>query len=71
MCFIIDEQDDMVMGTLTVRENIAFSANLRLSSKYTKEEKMKKVDQVIQELGLQSCADTPVGIVCNVCSFYM
>jgi len=55
-------QDDMVMGTLTVRENITFSANLRLSDdEYTPEEKTEKVNQVIEELGLQACADTPIG----------
>jgi len=55
-------QDDIVMGTLTVRENIAFSANLRLDNeKYTQDERNKKVDYVIEELGLQACADTPVG----------
>jgi len=55
-------QDDIVMGTLTVRENIAFSANLRLSnSQVSLKGRQKKVQQVIEELGLTACADTPVG----------
>ncbi|CAK8686948.1 unnamed protein product [Clavelina lepadiformis] len=54
--------DDVVMGTLTVRENLAFSANLRLSSKrFDKQAKKDKVDHVINQLGLQACADTLVG----------
>ena len=48
------------MGTLTVRENLAFSANLRLPNTITDEEKRKRVEDVIQELGLQDCANTRV-----------
>ncbi|XP_043535167.1 broad substrate specificity ATP-binding cassette transporter ABCG2-like [Chiloscyllium plagiosum] len=55
-------QDDILMGTLTVRENLEFSANLRLSRrKYTFEEKQEKVNKVIRELGLQDCANTKIG----------
>jgi len=55
-------QDDVVMGTLSVRENLAFSANLRLSSKeYSNEAKRDKVDNVIDQLGLTECANTFVG----------
>uniref|UniRef100_H2Z7L7 ABC transporter domain-containing protein n=1 Tax=Ciona savignyi TaxID=51511 RepID=H2Z7L7_CIOSA len=55
-------QDDVVMGTLTVRENLAFSANLRLSTKkHNAEARKLKVNDVIEQLGLQACADTPVG----------
>ena len=54
-------QDDIVMGTLTVRENLAFSANLRLSNdKFDHEARKKKVDDVIEQLQLQACADTKV-----------
>jgi len=49
------------MGTLTVRENLAFSANLRLSGKTHNEKARKdKVQEVIEQLGLQSCAETMV-----------
>ncbi|XP_078055473.1 broad substrate specificity ATP-binding cassette transporter ABCG2c [Mustelus asterias] len=55
-------QDDILMGTLTVKENLEFSANLRLLKKlYTFEEKQQKVNKVIDELGLQDCANTKVG----------
>ncbi|ESO99617.1 hypothetical protein LOTGIDRAFT_141832 [Lottia gigantea] len=54
-------QDDVVMGTLTVRENFAFSASLRLPKTVTKQERDERIDQVIQELGLSECADTKVG----------
>lgn len=54
-------QDDVVMGTLTVRENLTFSAALRLPSTITQEEKKQKVNRLIQELGLGRVADSKVG----------
>ena len=50
------------MGTLTVKENLMFSANLRLPSKMTLEEKKMKVDEAIEELGLTLCQDSKVQI---------
>ncbi|XP_042368219.1 LOW QUALITY PROTEIN: broad substrate specificity ATP-binding cassette transporter ABCG2-like [Plectropomus leopardus] len=54
-------QDDVVMGTLTVRENFTFSAALRLPVSVSQEEKKQKVDRLIQELGLGRVADSRVG----------
>ncbi|KAK3089010.1 hypothetical protein FSP39_000105 [Pinctada imbricata] len=54
-------QDDVVMGTLTVRENFAFSAALRLPGSISDNERKERVDNVISELGLTECADTKVG----------
>ncbi|XP_043912558.1 broad substrate specificity ATP-binding cassette transporter ABCG2-like [Protopterus annectens] len=55
-------QQDALMGTLTVRENLQFSASLRLSSQqYSSEEKQMQVNSVVRELGLQDCADTKIG----------
>ncbi|XP_061816788.1 broad substrate specificity ATP-binding cassette transporter ABCG2-like isoform X2 [Nerophis lumbriciformis] len=54
-------QDDVVMGTLTVRENFSFSAALRLPSSISQAEKDQKVDKLIQELGLGRVADSRVG----------
>jgi ATP-binding cassette subfamily G (WHITE) protein 2 len=54
-------QDDIVSGTLTVRENLAFSANLRLSTQTSRQQKKTIIDQVIEQLGLEKCADTKVG----------
>ena len=53
-------QDDVVMGTLTVRENLMFSANLRLPQTMSDEEKDDRVDEAIEDLGLDKCADTKV-----------
>ena len=54
-------QDDLLMATLTVRENIMFSANMRLPDKTTEESKLKKVNQLIKELGLTKCAENQIG----------
>ncbi|XP_034543196.1 broad substrate specificity ATP-binding cassette transporter ABCG2b [Notolabrus celidotus] len=55
-------QDDILMGTLSVRENLLFSANLRLNPKlHTSFDKNSRVDAIIQELGLTDCADTKIG----------
>ncbi|NXP79914.1 ABCG2 protein, partial [Ramphastos sulfuratus] len=54
-------QDDVVMGTLTVRENLKFSAALRLPKSVTEQEKDERVNQIIKELGLSKVADSKVG----------
>ena len=48
------------MGTLTVRENLEFSANLRLSKDVSREERKRRVEDVIKELGLNLCSETKV-----------
>ncbi|XP_054058071.1 broad substrate specificity ATP-binding cassette transporter ABCG2 isoform X2 [Rissa tridactyla] len=54
-------QDDVVMGTLTVRENLKFSAALRLPKSVKEQEKNARVNQIINELGLSKVADSKVG----------
>lgn len=54
-------QDDMVMGMLTVRENVEFSAALRLPSGTTEQRRKEKVDEIISDLGLSKCANTKIG----------
>ncbi|XP_065906239.1 broad substrate specificity ATP-binding cassette transporter ABCG2-like [Dysidea avara] len=54
-------QEDLLMGTLSVRENLAFSAALRLPMSLTRTERLNKVESVISELGLSHVANTKVG----------
>ncbi|KAI0381261.1 P-loop containing nucleoside triphosphate hydrolase protein [Hypomontagnella monticulosa] len=54
-------QQDILLPTLTVRETLRYSANLRLPPPTTKEERMRIVEEVILELGLKDCADTRIG----------
>ncbi|XP_037328608.2 broad substrate specificity ATP-binding cassette transporter ABCG2b [Pungitius pungitius] len=55
-------QDDILMGTLSVRENLLFSANLRLDrQRHSSADKSDRVDAIIRDLGLTDCADTKIG----------
>lgn len=56
-------KDDVVMGTLTVRENLKFSAALRLPKSVKEKEKNERVNQIIKELGLSKVADSKVRCV--------
>ena len=48
------------MGTLSVKENLMFSAALRLPSSTSWAQRKERVATVIQELGLERCANTKV-----------
>ena len=54
-------QEDVLMETLTPREILEFSATLRLPKSMSKQEKTKAVEQILEDLRLQNCADTRVG----------
>ncbi|SMN22891.1 similar to Saccharomyces cerevisiae YOL075C Putative ABC transporter [Maudiozyma saulgeensis] len=52
-------QQDVLSARLTCRETMMFAADLKLDK--PKEEKIRIVEQLINELGLKDCADTMVG----------
>ncbi|KAF4396205.1 hypothetical protein G4B88_020842 [Cannabis sativa] len=54
-------QEDVFLGTLTVRETITYSAHLRVSNKMSKEEIENLVQKTIEEMGLEHCADNKIG----------
>ncbi|GAA0172791.1 hypothetical protein Leryth_009618 [Lithospermum erythrorhizon] len=54
-------QEDVLLGTLTVRETIAYSAHLRLPTSMSKEEVDGVIEGTILEMGLQDCADRLIG----------
>ncbi|CAD5118398.1 DgyrCDS7102 [Dimorphilus gyrociliatus] len=54
-------QDDVIMGTLTVEENLMFSANLRLSKSISENDKKKRVTEAMEELGILHVAKSKVG----------
>ncbi|UJR23946.1 hypothetical protein I4U23_026914 [Adineta vaga] len=54
-------QEDIISGTLTVRENLMFSANVRLQNVLSRHERIDRVKKIIHELDLSSCADTFIG----------
>lgn len=54
-------QEDTLLGTLSVRETIRYSAHLRLPASLRKEEINAIVDGTITEMGLHDCADRMIG----------
>ncbi|GLE08788.1 hypothetical protein PINS_up020203 [Pythium insidiosum] len=54
-------QDDLFYETITVREHLLFQARLRMGGKFSPEQYTKRVDTVIEELGLSKCRDTYIG----------
>ncbi|KAL3686190.1 hypothetical protein R1sor_004212 [Riccia sorocarpa] len=54
-------QDDALFPMLTVRETLLLSARLRLPSDMPLKEKKRRVELMIAQLGLESCASTRVG----------
>ncbi|XAR60361.1 Xenobiotic-transporting ATPase [Bertholletia excelsa] len=54
-------QEDALLGTLTVRETITYSAHFRLPTSMTKEEVDEIIEGTISEMGLQDCADQIIG----------
>ena len=48
------------MGTLTVRENLHFSASLRLSGRLSKQEREERVEATLSDLGLYHVAESKV-----------
>lgn len=54
-------QENIFLGTLTVKETIAYTAHLRLSSEMTKAEIDEVVETIIKEMGLGDCAENKIG----------
>ena len=54
-------QQDTFLGTLTIRETIKYSAQLRLPSNINKDEANDIIEKTIMEMGLQDCADNLIG----------
>jgi ABC-type lipoprotein export system ATPase subunit len=54
-------QDDILLGTQTVREAIILSARLRLPKSMPDADKITRADEVIDLLGLRKCQDTIIG----------
>lgn len=54
-------QEDLFLGSLTVRETLEYSAHLRLPSTMTKDDKNEVVDETLTKMGLQDCAENNIG----------
>ncbi|PVH81201.1 putative ATP-binding cassette transporter [Cadophora sp. DSE1049] len=55
------EQEDALIGSLTVRETMDFAARLGLPSTISKKERLNRVDGLLRSFGMVEQADTIVG----------
>ncbi|KAF0973210.1 hypothetical protein FDP41_008417 [Naegleria fowleri] len=55
------QQDDVLMGNLSVRETLRYAALLRLPKTISWKEKIERVESIMDELGLLKSANTKVG----------
>ncbi|KAH7284855.1 hypothetical protein KP509_34G074000 [Ceratopteris richardii] len=54
-------QDDLLYTHLTVEETLKYAALLRLPADMTRTQKADRVDEIIQQLGLERCRNTIIG----------
>lgn len=55
------QQDDLFIGTLTVREQLQFRALLRMDKRVSTKDRLARVESVIHEMGLSKCASSRIG----------
>ncbi|XP_031332546.1 protein white-like [Photinus pyralis] len=55
------QQEDLFIGTLTVKEHLIFQALLRMDKHVTLNQRIERVNAVIVELGLSKCENTQIG----------
>ncbi|RNA09917.1 ABC subfamily ABCG [Brachionus plicatilis] len=56
------QQNDIFIGTLKVAEHLKFQAMLRMDRHTSYEEKMKRVELVMNDLNLKKCENTLIGV---------
>ena len=61
LCSYVTQDDSALLPYLTVRETLRFAAGLRLPTWMSKEEKVKRAEDVMLKMGLKDCADVLVG----------
>ena len=61
LCSYVTQDDNALLPYLTVRETLRFAAGLRLPTWMSKEEKVKRAEDVMLKMGLKDCADVLIG----------
>ncbi|XP_011173151.2 protein white [Solenopsis invicta] len=56
------QQNDLFIGTLTVTEHLMFQAAVRMDRQIPRLQRIKRVNEVIDELALSNCRNTKIGI---------
>ena len=55
------EQDDHLIGSLTVYESLAFAAKLAIPGNLNSRERRKRAEEMLRDFGLVSVKDTKIG----------
>lgn len=55
------QQADIFMGSVSVREHLVFSARLRMNRNLSDEDKIARVDELIEQMNLVNCQHTLIG----------
>jgi ABC-type transport system involved in cytochrome c biogenesis ATPase subunit len=61
ICSFVTQDDDALLASLTVRETLRYAAGLRLPKWMTKQEKIRRAEDVLLKMGLKDCADNLIG----------
>ncbi|CAF1306109.1 unnamed protein product, partial [Adineta steineri] len=56
-------QEDIFFENLTVKQQLTYTALLRLPNNLTRKDKLAQVEQIIEQLHLQTCANTPILLI--------
>jgi len=56
------QQEDLFIGTLTVKEQLIFQARLRMDKHIPNSVRRERVEEIMQQMSLSKCQDTLIGI---------
>ncbi|CAF3701063.1 unnamed protein product [Rotaria sp. Silwood1] len=56
-------QQDLFFEKLTVKQQLTYTALLRLPNNLSKQDKLAQVEQIIDQLRIRKCADTPIMLI--------
>jgi ABC-type multidrug transport system ATPase subunit len=56
-------QQDLFFENLTVKQQLTFTALLRLPNNLPKSDKLAQVEQIIDQLRIRKCANTPIMLI--------
>ena len=54
-------QEDLFFATLTVREHLTFHAMVRVKKSVPTQDRLQRVEQVLDSVNLRKCADSLIG----------
>jgi ABC-type multidrug transport system ATPase subunit len=56
-------QQDLFFESLTVKQQLTYTALLRLPNHLSRKDKLAQVEQIIDQLRIRKCANTPITLI--------